>query len=83
MSSNVVDAIEKLADRIGRLEKATKAPERDAWKPSEVAQKIGLPYETTLTLIKSGRIGHVMAGKHYLVPDAELQRFLAHGIKPA
>jgi excisionase family DNA binding protein len=76
-TTELIAALDKLTERIARLERAAKRPERDAWKPREVAEKLGIPYDTVLDLIKAGQIGHIPAGKHYLVPDAELQRFLS------
>jgi excisionase family DNA binding protein len=81
--STLVDAIEKLTDRIARLEKAAKKPERQAWRPREVADMTGIEYEKVLELIHEGVIGHVTVGRLHVVPDAELQRFLAAGITEA
>ncbi|MGW5789262.1 excisionase family DNA-binding protein [Saccharopolyspora sp. NPDC003752] len=49
---------------------------RRAWKPKEVAQQLGIPYETVLDLIHANKLGAVTAGRYYLVPDFELERFL-------
>lgn len=54
---------------------------RKAWTIREVAFSLGLPERSVRTLIRSGALGHVMAGKHYLVPDAELTRYLERGIQ--
>jgi excisionase family DNA binding protein len=81
--SAIVDALNALVDRIERVEKAVKAPERDSWTVTEVSKKLGIPYDTVLTLIHTGELGHVRAGRYYLVPELELQRLLAAGINNA
>jgi excisionase family DNA binding protein len=49
-----------------------------------VAELIGVPYETvTEKLLKGGELGYVKAGRHYIIPDAELQAWLARGATPA
>jgi excisionase family DNA binding protein len=72
----VVAAIEKLADRIARLEKAAKAPPRMAWKPREVAAMTGLSYDTVLELIHDGTLRAVQVGQRYIVTDSEVERLL-------
>lgn len=81
MSAAVLAAIEKLSERIDRLEKAAKAPARTAWRPREVAAQTGIRYEQVLELIKNGELGSVPAGRLHVVPDEELKRYLARGIK--
>ncbi len=81
--SPVIAAIEKLADRIDRLEKAVKAPARDAWRPREVAKKTGISYNEVLELIRRGELGSIPVGRLHIVPDAELKRFLAAGTRAA
>jgi excisionase family DNA binding protein len=54
---------------------------RQAWNPREVAAALGIGYQKALDLIHDGVIGHVRAGHFILVPDEELKRFLAPGIK--
>ncbi|MEV0699503.1 excisionase family DNA-binding protein [Saccharopolyspora sp. NPDC050389] len=49
---------------------------RRAWTPKEVAQQLGIPYETVLDLIHANRLRATKAGRYYLVPDFELQIFL-------
>jgi excisionase family DNA binding protein len=73
----VLAAIEKLADRLARLEKAVKAPPRKAWKPREVAAMTGLSYDTVLELIHDGTLRAVQVGQVYTVPDSEVDRWLA------
>jgi excisionase family DNA binding protein len=79
--SAVLAAVEKLAERIARLEKAVKAPPRTAWRPREVAAQTGISYDEVLKLIHSGELGSVPAGRLHVVPDEELKRFLARGVK--
>jgi excisionase family DNA binding protein len=83
MSAQLVAAIEKLTARIARLEKAARQPERTAWRPREIAAQIGVPYEAALELIKSGELGSVRVGRHYVVPDVEVKKWLARGETPA
>ncbi|MEV6639626.1 excisionase family DNA-binding protein [Amycolatopsis sp. NPDC051371] len=49
---------------------------RRAWTPREVAQQLGIPYETVLDLIHQGKLNSLKAGRYYLVPDFELNRYL-------
>ncbi|WP_158892542.1 excisionase family DNA-binding protein [Amycolatopsis anabasis] len=49
---------------------------RRAWKPKEVSIQLGIPYETVLGLIHDGKLGAVPAGRYYLIPDFELERYL-------
>jgi excisionase family DNA binding protein len=56
---------------------------RRAWTPKEVAEQLGVPYETVLDLIHANRIGATKAGRYYLVPDFELERFLDGARKAA
>ncbi|WP_033288290.1 helix-turn-helix domain-containing protein [Amycolatopsis jejuensis] len=83
MSTALVEAVEKLTDRISRLEKAAKAPVRVAWRPREVAQMTGLSYKQVLELIHEGLLGAVQDGRLHVVPDVELQRYLARGVTAA
>jgi excisionase family DNA binding protein len=73
----VLAAIEKLADRMSRLEKAVKAPPRKSWKPREVAAMTGLGYDTVLDLIHDGKLAATQVGQIYVVADSEVDRFLA------
>lgn len=50
---------------------------RRAWTPKEVSTQLGVPYETILDLIHAKKLHAVRAGRYYLVPDTELERFLA------
>jgi excisionase family DNA binding protein len=77
----VLAAVEKLTERIARLEQAVKAPPRTAWRPREVAEQTGIRYEEVLKLIHSGELGSVPAGRLHVVPDEELKRYLARGVK--
>ncbi|HKS46722.1 MAG TPA: excisionase family DNA-binding protein [Amycolatopsis sp.] len=83
MTAALVESVEKLIREVKALKQAAQKPPRDAWSPREVAHKLGLPYDTVLDRINDGTIGHILVGKHKLVPDAELQRFLAPGIQKA
>jgi len=78
---SVTAAIERLTERIARLEKAVKSPPRSAWRPREVADQTGISYEEVLKLIHSGELGSISVGRLHVVPDAELKRFLAAGVK--
>ncbi len=49
---------------------------RRAWTPREVAAQLGIPYETVLDLIHKDSIKSLKAGRYYLVPDFELDRYL-------
>lgn len=79
MSAALVEAVTKLADRIARLEKAAKTPERVSWRPREVAKRTGLSYEVVLELIHDGHLGAVQVGRLHLVPEREVQRLLGTG----
>lgn len=52
------------------------APRRRAWSPREVADQLGIKYKTALGLIRSGDLAALRVGQHYIVPDAELERYL-------
>ncbi|MCF7548887.1 excisionase family DNA-binding protein [Pseudonocardia sp. WMMC193] len=49
---------------------------RRTWTVREVAEMLGIPYETTLDTVKRD-MRWVRAGRHYLVPVEEFERFLA------
>ncbi|QWF81161.1 excisionase family DNA-binding protein [Amycolatopsis sp. CA-230715] len=51
-------------------------PPRDAWTPRETAERLGIPYDTVLGLIRSGQLSAQRAGRYYVVPDAEIHRYL-------
>lgn len=53
---------------------------RRTWTSKEVAAVLGIPQASVLKLLRAGRLGHVKAGRHYLVPVEELDRYLS-GIK--
>ncbi|MFJ1765010.1 excisionase family DNA-binding protein [Amycolatopsis sp. NPDC088138] len=72
----VLAAIERLTDRITRLEKAVKAPPRKSWKPREIAAMTGLGYDTVLELIHDGTLRAKKVGQLYVVADEEIDRFL-------
>ncbi|WP_410633309.1 excisionase family DNA-binding protein [Amycolatopsis sp. cmx-4-83] len=74
--TGVAAAIERLTERIGRLEKAVKAPPRKSWKPREVAAMTGLGYDTVLELIHAGTLRATKVGQLYVVADDEVDRFL-------
>jgi excisionase family DNA binding protein len=50
--------------------------ERRAYTAREVAAAIGLPYETTLQIIRRD-MAYRRAGRHYLVTATELERYLS------
>jgi excisionase family DNA binding protein len=54
---------------------------RHAWTVREVGQILGIPYKAALDLVHSGELGHIRAGRYYLVPDAEIHRWLASALK--
>lgn len=54
----------------------TDSMRRRAWTPKEVAAQLGIPYETVLDLIHQKKLGAVTAGRYYLIPDFELERYL-------
>lgn len=54
---------------------------RKAWNPREAGKALGIGYKATLALIHSGELGHVKCGQYYLVPDAELVRYLDENTK--
>ncbi|WP_353074166.1 excisionase family DNA-binding protein [Amycolatopsis carbonis] len=49
---------------------------RRVWKPFEVAAQLGVPYETVLGLIHDGHLNALKAGRYYLIPDFEFERYL-------
>ncbi|WP_435582875.1 excisionase family DNA-binding protein [Amycolatopsis thermoflava] len=75
--AELVAAVDRLTERIARLERAAKKPPRRAWRPREVAAMTGIGYERVLELIHSGELGHIKEGRLHVVPDAEVQRYLA------
>lgn len=50
--------------------------QRRAWSPAEIADQLGIKYKTALGLIRSGELGALKVGQHYIVPDVELERYL-------
>lgn len=56
---------------------------RLAWTVNEVAASLGTNRKQVLALIHADELGHIRAGRNYLVPDEELRRFLARGVKAA
>lgn len=54
--------------------------ERLAYRAQEAAELLGIPYRTLLDLIHRGELGHRRAGRYYLVPRAEIERYLQQGI---
>ena len=49
---------------------------RRAWSPREIAGQLGVQYRSVLSLIRSGELGALRVGQHYIVPDVELERYL-------
>lgn len=54
----------------------TPALPRRAWTPTEVSKQLGIPYETVLDLIHAKKLHAVKAGRYYLIPDVEIDRYL-------
>lgn len=52
------------------------AVSRRAWTPREVSRQLGIPYETVLDLIHLDKLKALKAGRYYLIPDFELDRYL-------
>jgi len=80
--AELIAEVRDLAERISHLEAAGPAPAqppRTAWRVSEVAKSTGISYDQVIAMIKAGEIGHVPAGRLYIVPDEELRAFLARG----
>jgi excisionase family DNA binding protein len=78
VSRDLVEALDRLTERITCLERAAKKPPRIAWRPREVAEMTGLSYGQVMDAIHAGRLGAVKDGRLHVVPDAEVQRFLAN-----
>ncbi|UUV34412.1 helix-turn-helix domain-containing protein [Amycolatopsis roodepoortensis] len=74
----VLEAIDRLIKRVERLEKAVKAPPREAYRPSEVATLTGIGYATVLEMCRTGELPakQVGGGRLWIVPAAELRRYL-------
>ncbi|WP_157376411.1 excisionase family DNA-binding protein [Amycolatopsis azurea] len=51
--------------------------ERLTWTVQEVAASLGTTTRQVYSLIHSGKLAHIRAGKHYLVPTAEVTRFVS------
>lgn len=82
MSAALADLVQELIKEVRLLKRAQQKPAREAWKPSEVAQKLGYADKRPVyDLIHAGKLGAIEVNGQYLVPDAELQRFLAPGIQ--
>lgn len=78
MIADLVAAIKELTDRIGRLEKAARQPERKAYKVAEVAAMLGCDDpQTVREMIHDGRLRAEDMGGWYLIPASELDRLLA------
>jgi excisionase family DNA binding protein len=73
----------KSVRRSGRTGTPPSSLRRRAWSPKEVAEQLGVPYETVLDLIHAEKIGTTKAGRYYLIPDFELERFLGTAQKSA
>jgi excisionase family DNA binding protein len=76
VSAALVAAIEKLTERITRLEKAARQPERVAYRPSEVAAMLGVKPQTVRELIHEERIQAQDMGGWYLITAVEVSRLL-------
>lgn len=60
----------------------TKVP-RTAWSPRELAESLGVHYETVLDAIHTGTIAAVKFGRTYRVPEEERQRLFREAIEKA
>jgi excisionase family DNA binding protein len=76
VSRELVEAVDRLTERIARLEKAAKKPARISWRPREVATMTGLSYSQVMKAIHEGRLFAVPEGRLHVVPDTALQEFL-------
>lgn len=76
MSADLVAAVERLTREVQALKKAARQPARVAYRPSEVAAMLGVQTQTVRELIHSGRIEATDAGGWFLIPAAEVDRFL-------
>jgi excisionase family DNA binding protein len=77
MSAALVAAIEKLTERIARLEKAARQPERQAYKVAEVAAMFGCESQSVRDMIHNGRLRAEDMGGWYLIPRTEVENLLA------
>lgn len=75
--TTTVEALQKLTDRIARLEKAARQPPRIAWRPREIADMTGLAKDAVYAAIRDGDLAAKQIGRGYVVADTELQRWLA------
>lgn len=74
--SEVTDLLKEIKALLQRLEHDRKKPERQGWKPTEVADAIGISKDAVYDLIHAGQLGAVRAGDRYVVPDVELRAYL-------
>ena len=72
----LVEAVKELTDRIARLEKAARQPERKAFKTGEVAAMFGCDAQAVRDMIHNGRLGAEDMGGWYLIPASEVDRLL-------
>lgn len=49
-----------------------------AWRTEQAAERLNIPYRTLMRMIHDGRLRTVPAGRYYLVPETEIQRFLGN-----
>lgn len=55
---------------------APDTPGQRAYSTKEVAKILGVPYEQARRLIVDGDLAHLTIGRHYRVPDFEIERYL-------
>ena len=55
---------------------------RQFYSAREIAELLGIPYESALDEIRRA-MAHRRAGRHYLIPVAEYERYAADLIQPA
>lgn len=48
----------------------------DAYQARHAAERLDVPYRTVMDLIHTGQLGYIKVGRYYLVPAAEVARFL-------
>lgn len=54
--------------------------EKLSYRARTAASMLDIPYRTLLNLIHDGEIGSRRAGRYYLVPRAEIERYIEQAI---
>lgn len=70
--------LETIAERLARIESALalQSPVRASYTPKEFARLVGRSYRWTVDRCAARTIRTVKVGGAYLIPAAELQRFM-------